>query len=33
MTPAMESVMSFETDPTSLIKANNDVNKILAANA
>jgi multiple sugar transport system substrate-binding protein len=33
MTPAMESVMSFASDPSSLAKANNDVNKILAANA
>jgi multiple sugar transport system substrate-binding protein len=33
MTPAMESVLSFETDPTSLIKANNDVNQILSANS
>ena len=32
MTPAMESVMSFEADPSSLSKANNDVNKILSAN-
>jgi multiple sugar transport system substrate-binding protein len=33
MTPAMDSVMAFETDPSSLVKANNDVNKILSANA
>ena len=33
MTPAMESVFSFESDPTSLIKANNDVNQILSANS
>jgi hypothetical protein len=26
-------VMSFASDPSSLVKANNDVNKILAANA
>jgi multiple sugar transport system substrate-binding protein len=33
MTPAMDAVMSFEADPSSLGKANNDVNKILSANA
>jgi multiple sugar transport system substrate-binding protein len=33
MTPAMESVMSFEADPSSLAKANDDVNQILAATA
>ena len=33
MTPAMDAVMSFEADPSSLSKANNDVNKILSANA
>jgi multiple sugar transport system substrate-binding protein len=32
MTPAMESVVGFASDPSSLIKANNDVNKILSAN-
>ena len=32
MTPAMESVMSFEAEPSSLAKANDDVNKILAVN-
>jgi multiple sugar transport system substrate-binding protein len=32
MTPAMDAVMSFEAAPASLGKANNDVNKILAAN-
>jgi len=31
MTPAMESVMGFESDPSSLIKANDDVNQILSA--
>jgi multiple sugar transport system substrate-binding protein len=31
MTPAMDSVMAFETDPPALAKANNDVNKILSA--
>jgi multiple sugar transport system substrate-binding protein len=33
MTPAMDSVLSFQSDPGSLIKANNDVNKILSAGA
>jgi multiple sugar transport system substrate-binding protein len=33
MTPAMESVMSFEAEPSSLAKANNDVTKILAVNS
>jgi multiple sugar transport system substrate-binding protein len=31
MTPAMESVMAFETEPQDLVKANNDVNQILSA--
>jgi multiple sugar transport system substrate-binding protein len=31
MQPAMDSVMSFETEPADLVKANKDVNKILAA--
>jgi multiple sugar transport system substrate-binding protein len=33
MTPAMDSVLSFDSPPSSLAKANDDVNKILAANA
>lgn len=33
MTPAMESVLGFQSDPTSLVKANNDVNQILSANS
>jgi multiple sugar transport system substrate-binding protein len=29
----MESVLSFEAEPSSLAKANNDVNKILSVNS
>ena len=32
MTPAMDAVMSFEAEPSSLSKANDEVNKILSAN-
>jgi len=31
MSPAMDSVMAFETEPQDLVKANNDVNQILSA--
>jgi multiple sugar transport system substrate-binding protein len=33
MTPAMDAVMSFEAEPASLAKANDDVNQILSATA
>ena len=31
MTPAMEAVVGFQADPSSLAKANEEVNEILAA--
>jgi multiple sugar transport system substrate-binding protein len=31
MTPAMESVLAFEKDPSSLAEANDEVNQILSA--
>jgi multiple sugar transport system substrate-binding protein len=33
MSPAMDSVMAFETEPQDLVKANDDVNQILSANS
>lgn len=33
MTPAMDAVMSFEAEPASLAKANDEVNQILSANS